>query len=553
MAAAKSKNKSENAILLGQVHPTQRKRVEAIIRAYGVTPTPVEEISDNDLIMRFPFGGLAEQARMFAEVPGNNYYIRDDKYTAEISLKPSISSSIVHDPFIVAANEMIRDKNNKATENTTTSESSADPGEAVKSPRKSLRSSRQKKLTIPEISTRNRSYNYLVLEQAQLENTTGPSKFRTRESSKEARPRYLYNMRYANVVFLHDLASEASAANWFKLFINNSDVLYYGKPIYVHGMLIQGIHFDLHMADKANEIFRTLPISDVVAESLANNKNIPAPVRDKYGYVTVGTIVFTSFPNHDEWQASLPQGEDTPDDLMFSRWRDIIVNNVTQEIKATQDKIEKLTRQILELELEAGKLRVMERATKESSYATIQDMYAKLKEIPELDSITTKPYGFEVKTKDMFAYRQKTREKAYCGRFEIQVNINGSVRVRNFASPTSNWRNPHDSCLGTFGLVFSQALGRFDYYSLILSIMEYYRMIDSDHDSSWYDIPHSMKPPAKTHVSKWQVVVGTWQEENYGVESSWESLILHDAIQNFDSDDYYTEEYDDPYDDDDDL
>jgi hypothetical protein len=371
-----------------------------------------------------------------------------------------------------------------------------------------------------ELLRRQYEYDYHHLRLAKR-----PAHSESKYSSTSRRTaRRIYNCNYGNVIYLSDMQNTTTFERW----MNSQDkgAVAYTLPTYIHGMIIEGIHFNLEraneLAKKFVEIGKPRPMSDPVVKGHSSNsrsarylkyeKPEPLPTHHRYGYIQFGNFLVTTFAGHEEWLRAAP-AETSSEEQLAERWRLRLLGSVERDIAKREAEIEKLNKKMLAEESQLGRLQLLERSARDGTNAAIRDNIQQLKQIPEIESFTAMPYGFCVITNNMLATKERTGEERYCGKFEIQVSIEGQVRIRNIASPNKKYRNPHGGCIGSFGRVFGSALRMFDYYTLVLAVMEYYRMFDTAHEGRWTELPKSTTPPKNTFVSEWHELVGDWKEE----------------------------------------
>ncbi len=472
---------------LSDFHPKQRDAFRAMFALRGI-----------EGVVK-PKGRLGSTERMLSEEEGNLFYKCDgqridyDYYNAR-----EYRDLVTDDAFINAVNEKL----------------------AAKKPPKAKAGAKKAVPETPRLSNKRGNHYYGFSRLYETDRSLTRDK-----QGNYVRAIFGGNAAYAVALMLTDFDSHQSVRNWMDMVTGDTDHRHYGrKPVYVHGVLIEGVNFNVTNVKPTG--FNPLVYAEKPAED--SNPDAPPVLRGKvpkrklkpeakagalkienYGYIVVGQYVITNFPSHREWLESQPVDATTEDDVL-TKWRNVIMRDLDKEKLSVERRLEDLNKKYMQEEQRLGQLLLLERAAKDNTNAAIKANFDKLRSIPELQSFTPTDFGFVAITGDMLATREKTGEERYCGRFEIQVSMHGAVRVRNVAAPKVGFRNPHGECVGSFGRVFGSALRTFDYYSLILAVMEYYRMVDEDHDSYFGDIPDSKEAPEKTFVSSWQTLVGTW-------------------------------------------
>jgi hypothetical protein len=364
---------------------------------------------------------------------------------------------------------------------------------------------------------------------------------------------------YMMPVLMRDTFNRGETLNWENRF--NADFIgSTSYPTYIHGVVFEGIHFDNHMTphlhaamrQEASERFRPLVYDpsderpDPKAQGVTPRRTISRPklsntsvdavvTRDaappvrlangepfRHGYIVVPVqgnnkpVIFTTFPNHAAFLLALEkrlEANDGVSEESLARWGAVVAKSVVTTYAESQNELEKLRKKMLEA---VSKFQGAERAYNLMADDTVRAMresIERLKGMGEIDTLTLTPSRMIVVTKNMLGISMRDRTERYCGRFEIQISTEGSVRVRNIASPNKDYRNPHGSCVGSFDRLFESAIRTNDYYNLILAIMEYYRTFDTDHIGKWSLLPDSKEPPKKVHISVWQHLIGTFGED----------------------------------------
>jgi hypothetical protein len=464
-------------IRLSDVLPSNRDNFLLMMKIRGVEGKPVK-------------GGTAGSLdRIISELEGNL------QFATTVLDRRHASVRVSDDPFVAAANEAISKRN-----------------ERYKSVRKL------------SLMTDRREYDYHTLQQA-----CSQDRHYTRPASSDSGKvqRKIFGCMQNNLITIDALADEGSAKAWFSA--NSNEVIGRGTArtiVYVHGVLIEGIHFNVEKAPKLNGAFTELTPADSTPTKPFKIPKIQTNefTISRHGYVTVGNFVFTTFMGHVDWLNAQPLTPVT-DEVLVERWRGAITKNIVAERTKAETRLEKLNKALIEEELKIGRLQLLEKSAKDNTNSAIQSNIDQLRTIPELESFTPTKFGFTVITKTMLATRQRTGEERYCGKFEIQVNISGAVRARNIASPTPGYRNPHNNCVGTFSRVFGSALRTFDYYSLILAVMEYYRMVDESYDHKFGLLPDRKTAPSTTYVSSWQAIAGEWSDGNNSLHEVEETIL----------------------------
>lgn len=351
---------------------------------------------------------------------------------------------------------------------------------------------------------------------------------------------------YAMAIRARDVASYDAAHEWARdvghIGINNR------SPTYIHGVVFEGIHYDSFSPDAASvaAMFRPMPHVErdgvkgrprTSPRYLVNgntpprtppavraryNKNAPDGLSDgsafQHGYVTVFSphsppIVFTTYPDHAAFLSAVSVRNappPPPEDVVLQQWGEAVSKTVVSSYAGAKSAVEAARAALLRA---VKNLALHERAfqlVSGDTYDLMTKTCADLRAMGEIESVTISPEAITIITKPMLAYRMRDGDERYCGKFEIQIDLRGAVRVRNIASPASGYRNPHGWCVGSFGGVFANALAAFDYYALILAIMEYYRTFDANHEDAWGTLPNSRSTPKKVFVSDWHTLVGKW-------------------------------------------
>jgi len=357
-------------------------------------------------------------------------------------------------------------------------------------------------------------------------------------------------------------------------------------PTYIHGLIIEGVNTAPHKASqlpiKFVPLTNSISATEAAQERAGTSPPYPKKAAKRYakkppsstaerlrlllakaqgvsvdampkGYLHIGKFILTTFASHEEWEAHQP--EVTRDDTyLINKWQGKFTEDLESRKRTLEKNLEVLQRKILADERALGEVDFMLSSIKDNSSSAITLAFKKIREIPEIEKLEITTYGFRVITKNMMAYREDTSDERYCGKFEIQISIEGNVRIRNIDSPHVNYRNPHGGCTGSFNRVFAAALRKFDYHTLILALMEYYRFMDRNYLGKWELLPNSKSPPAKTFLSDWQEIAGSWQTlPANSVSPIEEALFPHgvDSIPRDQDDD--AEEYDEEDDEDDDY
>lgn len=503
-------------IYLSEIHPAHRSTFVTLAALHGITGE------------RKPKPRSPLVVRAMADLPDNLHFklpptLELDSYNARDS-----RATVVDDPFIVTANAALAD-----------------------TAAKSKTAANIKSLPVPKVAFR-RGYDYFAFPRMRETEakalTRGAGRETVRHILKGAHP-------YCHALEIGDMAYPA-IRTWMDKVTGDNDHRYYNnKPCYVHGVAIEGIDFNINKASQMGVKFHPLAMS---TNTQTDGEPAPPPSRKaiyvrkpaasekvmvstpdiitNHGYMVLGNYIITNFPSHTAWLNSQPV-EEVSEEKLLNKWREHIMKGVEDEKRLVEARLEKLTKQAMEEERRLGQLTVLTRAATDNTNAAIKGNLDKLRMIPELASFTPTDFGFTAITNDMMATREITGEERYCGRFEIQVSLKGSVRARNIASPLADYRNPHGTCVGSFGKVFGSALRMFDYYSLVLAVMEYYRMVDEDHDYAFAKIPNSKTPPAVTHISGWQHIVGDWVEEADSKNRIEADLMLSGAFSIMDDED----------------
>lgn len=510
-------------VYLSEIHPSHRSTFVILAALHGITgerkPKP-----------RSPW-----LVRAMADLPDNLHF----KLPASLELDSYYNArdsraTVVDDPFIVTANAALAE--------TAAKSKTAASGKAPLAPKVVVK----------------RGYDYFAFPRMRESEakalTRGAGRETVRHILKGARP-------YCHALEIGDMAYPAIRTWVDKVTGDNGHRYYNKKPCYVHGVAIEGIDFNINKASQMGVKFHPLAmstntqtdgeLSQIVPSSVGKvtyrRKPVVKPAASEkvmvsspdiitnHGYMVIGNYIITNFPSHMAWLNSQPV-EEVSEEKLLNKWREHIMKGVEDEKRLVEARLEKLTKQAMEEERRLGQLTVLTRAATDNTNAAIKGNLDKLRMIPELASFTPTDFGFTAITNDMMATREITGEERYCGRFEIQVSLKGNVRARNIASPLADYRNPHNTCVGSFGKVFGSALRMFDYYSLVLAIMEYYRMVDEAHDYIFAKIPNSKTAPAVTHLSTWQHIVGDWVEEADSKNRIEADLILSGAFSIMDED-----------------
>lgn len=473
--------------LLSSIEVSQREEFDAVVMARGGRKLPVAEAKGLAIYHR-SLSPISAVTKALRAVPSNMVYVSDP----ELSLHyHGARGPISADPLWSAALSLSDDTNEPKT----------------------LKAHSKAKSPPSYESTVVESYGLLPVYANELDQIDEVSVYR--------RMVVEYNLQRA--IFLRDMESVET----LKAFIKNTtyeDDFYGARVVYLHGLFIEGIHFNTHKRAELSHAVNTLllegytdntieirstPARKTPSKVTKTASSTAGPRFDwrsiEHVFITVGNVVITTCPDHHTWRSRLVSTEF--DEAVFcERWSAYMTGHYQKLLDEQQHTYEKLQRELINIENQLGRTQSIIRAVKTGTSVAVRDSLLKIQSIPEIARLELRHNGLRLFTKDMLALRESTGSERYCGRFEIAIGFNGYVAIRNIASFSDDWRNPHGSCLGSFGKLFSSALRELDYYALVLALMEYYRRVDGDHDDIWDEIPNSKKPPAKVYCSAWQVI-----------------------------------------------
>lgn len=317
---------------------------------------------------------------------------------------------------------------------------------------------------------------------------------------------------------------------------------------FVHGVVLDGVHYNIDPSQPVRKFVDVPFVSDVddyvyneksssrifseptrvrhsdtSSVAWAENQTWPQVMPDgkpfRHGYLFIeDNVILTTFPNHAAFEAAIvarnthPITYMDPEHEFMLKWGREISAELHKRVSVLDVDIEEARGNLRNLLAQRAKVSHILSLATDDAIAAIRASLESIKACGEVESVEVTSAHISVITKPMLGYNAKSQQERYCGQFEIQIHHKGMVRMRNVASPSEHYRNPHGECVGSFSTVFESAIDRRDYHSLVLTAMEYYRTFDVGHTSKWVYLPDSKEAPERVYVSEWQEILGTWED-----------------------------------------
>jgi hypothetical protein len=206
-------------------------------------------------------------------------------------------------------------------------------------------------------------------------------------------------------------------------------------------------------------------------------------------------------------------GKSETDDIFMNKWVEFLLQEVQSKKEKLIKEIDNLNKRIMTLKADLG----IFNKTYSGASSFIKEAIGKsLRSISEIKGIRKIEYTGNkcyMYTEDIYvqALTRKVKDPIrFHGTFIIELSLGGAIRVKNLSTPDGigkSYGTLHGTCLGGYTPLISSALEKMDYYTVVLTILEFLRTVNEDVDHHFSDFKELSV------------------NEKTGIESNWINLI----------------------------
>lgn len=227
--------------------------------------------------------------------------------------------------------------------------------------------------------------------------------------------------------------------------------------IVVMDVMIEGIHFN---TDQYHRIEKLVKIGE-----------------SDIKYIKLDNLYIADCYRVDHADKLQPMNPMTEEELYVS-WSQYIIRDINANLKHTKEKLIRLERERTNLRMEHARQTLVKNSIDTTAVKVISEILAKLKTIPDIEKMEFREGRIDFTTNDIFLdYEDK---KWYLGKYQIRLDFKKGVSIRNLRLlKTSERIHPHSFedhfCLGGYSDTVGACYLNFDYYTLILTVLEFLR------------------------------------------------------------------------------
>lgn len=169
----------------------------------------------------------------------------------------------------------------------------------------------------------------------------------------------------------------------------------------------------------------------------------------------------------------------------LSEWTNSFVADMEAEVRHQEVRIKNWKEQILQSQVSMGRSSLMASLSKSAITEYLADMVNKIKTIPGVCNVTVGKITMSFTTDPIWVENTQANPvtKHFLGSYKVRVHQNGKIEfasLNKMPARLTGIPHPHTDegvCLGGYQAMIGAAYSAFDYYNLVLVIMEYLRSV----------------------------------------------------------------------------